>query len=340
MGDGIEQYEVVVGLEIHIQLNTATKAFCGDPNRFGAAPNTLTSAISLGHPGTLPRANAKQVEYAAKLGLALGCSINQQSYFDRKNYFYPDLPKGYQVTQDNAPICLGGSIDIEVNGQTKTIRLTRIHMEEDAGKSIHDISDKATMIDLNRAGVPLLEVVTEPDLRSGEEAYALLNEFRKLVRYLGISDGNLEEGSVRCDCNISIRPFGQETYGTRCEIKNVNSMRNAQKAIEYESKRQIRLIESGVAIEQQTRAFNAVKSDTETILRTKEDAHDYRYFPEPDLPIIHISDEQLSTWKTEQPALPWELEAKLINQHQLSRKEAKTLTKLGSSVRVLASFRL
>ena len=285
-------YETVIGLETHIQLSTFSKAFCSDAAAFGGAPNTHTSVISLAHPGTLPRLNKKAVEYAVKLGLALGCDINRHTTFDRKNYFYADLPKGFQTTQDRAPVCIGGSISLKIDKPVSgrhnpLIRIHHIHLEEDAGKSMHDQSPEHSYIDLNRAGVPLLEIVSEPDLRSPEEVAAYMEEMRRLVRWLGVSDGNMEEGSMRCDVNISIRPVGSTTFGNRCEIKNVNSMRFAKRAIEYEVNRQIALVEAGGKVEQETRGFDVANGVTYS-LREKENAHDYRYFPEPDLPPGHL----------------------------------------------------
>lgn len=320
-----DQYETVIGLETHVQLSTQSKAFCADNAAFGGAPNTHISAISLGHPGTLPRLNNRQIEFAIRLGLALGCTINQRNAFDRKNYFYTDLPKGYQITQDRAPICLGGSVEIEVNGKTKSIRLHHIHMEEDAGKSIHDQDPKNTLVDLNRAGVPLLEIVSEPDLRSGEEVDAFMTAMRQLVRYLEISDGNMQEGSLRCDCNVSVRLKGAEAYGERCEIKNMNSMRYARKAIKFETTRQIDLIERGGKVQQQTLNFDPVTGRTSP-LRTKENAHDYRYFPDPDLPPIVISDEMIEKVKAAMPPLPKELRQRLKNEFGLNDYDTNLLT--------------
>ncbi len=320
-----DQYETVIGLEIHIQLNTNSKAFCGDDAHFGGAPNTHVSAISLGHPGTLPRLNAQQIKSAIKLGLALGSEINSVNTFDRKNYFYADLPKGYQITQDNQPFCRGGSVMVKTINGERAIRTHHIHMEEDAGKSIHDLDPNHSFIDLNRAGVPLLEIVTEPDLRSGEEVEAYMLAMRQLVRYLDISDGNMDEGSMRCDVNISVRKKGETTFGERCEVKNVNSMRFAKRAIQYEVKRQIDLIESGGKVRQQTLNFDPETGVTSP-LRDKEDAHDYRYFPEPDLPPVHLSNEQIELWKSELPALPKELYAKFTKEHQLSDYDATILT--------------
>ncbi|RMF29385.1 MAG: Asp-tRNA(Asn)/Glu-tRNA(Gln) amidotransferase subunit GatB, partial [Bacteroidetes bacterium] len=266
-----ERYETVVGLEVHVQLHTRSKAFCGDDASFGASPNTQVSPISLGHPGTLPRLNARQVEYAVRLGLALGCEINLRSRFDRKHYFYTDLPKGYQITQDAEPICQGGALPIRTPKGWKPVRIHHIHMEEDAGKSIHDQDPQYSLIDLNRAGVPLLEVVTEPDLRSPEEVEAFMSAMRQLVRWLGISDGNMQEGSLRCDVNVSVRRRGTEALGARCEVKNLNSMRFARKAIEYEVRRQIALLEKGLRVEQTTLHFDPRTGRTSP-LRDKEDA--------------------------------------------------------------------
>jgi aspartyl-tRNA(Asn)/glutamyl-tRNA(Gln) amidotransferase subunit B len=306
-----EQYETVVGLEIHIQLGTHSKAFCGDSATFGGNPNTHISAISLAHPGTLPRMNKTQIEYAIRLGLAMDSSISLRNAFDRKNYFYADLPKGYQITQDRLPICIGGGIDVLVNGVKKHIRLHHIHMEEDAGKSTHDHDPNYSLIDLNRAGVPLLEVVSEPDMRSSDEVYEYIAAMRQLVRYLGISDANMEEGSMRCDCNVSVMKKGAIQFGNRCEIKNINSLRFAKRAIDYEAKRQIDLIESGGKVTQQTRSFDPVTGTTAP-LRDKEDAHDYRYFPDPDLPPIVLKAEDIMKIKATLPPMPWELRADFI----------------------------
>jgi aspartyl-tRNA(Asn)/glutamyl-tRNA(Gln) amidotransferase subunit B len=320
-----EKYELVVGLEIHLQLNTLSKAFCGDAVSFGDSPNVHVSAISLGHPGTLPKLNRQHVEKAVKLGLALGCQINHNSFFDRKNYFYADLPKGYQITQDKQPICIGGRIEIMVNGQLRSIRLHHIHMEEDAGKSIHDIDEQYSFIDLNRAGTPLLEIVTEPDLRSADEVAAVMTVVRQIARYLDISDGNMEEGSMRCDCNISVRLKGATEYGERCEVKNVNSMRFAKQAIEFELNRQIQILEQGGNIERQTLNFDPATGIT-TPLRSKEDANDYRYFPEPDLPPVVISPQQLAAIKDEMPPLPKELFDEFTQHFGIAPNDAFILT--------------
>lgn len=319
-------YETVIGLEAHVQLATASKAFCGDRNEFGGDPNRHISVVSLGYPGTLPRLNERQLEYAIKLGLALGCRINTESSFDRKNYTYADLPKGYQITQDRSPICMGGELPIRLkDGSTKNIRLHHIHMEEDAGKSIHVDGKPYSYVDLNRAGTPLLEVVTEPDLRSPEEVDAFMSGMRQLVRYLGVSDGNMQEGSLRCDVNISVRPTGQEAYGQRCEVKNLNSMRYARKAIEYEVARQINLIEDGGEVRQQTRQFDP-KTGKTSALRDKEDAHDYRYFPEPDLPPLKLTQDFIDSQQPHEQQLPWKAYAVLRQQFALSDYDASLLT--------------
>ncbi len=316
-----DKYESVIGLEVHVQLSTLSKAFCGDDASFGGDPNTHVSAISLGHPGTLPRLNKKQLESAVRLGLALNCSINKKNYFDRKNYYYPDLPKGYQITQDNQPVCVGGRLNITTKDRTKVIRIHHIHMEEDAGKSIHDLDTNYSLIDLNRAGVPLLEVVTEPDFRSAEEVDAFMNAMRQLVRYLEISDGNMEQGSMRCDCNISIRKKGETIFNERCEIKNINSMRFARQAIDYEFKRQVELAENGKKVLQQTLNFDPVSGKTSP-LREKEEAHDYRYFPEPDLLPIVITDEFIEEIRQSVSPLPWKIHDELIQKYKLSNYDA------------------
>ena len=284
-----DKYEVVIGLEVHAQMLTKTKAYSNDVNEYGSAPNSNISVVTLGHPGTLPVMNKKTIEFAIKLGLACDAHIAPAQHFARKNYFYPDLPKGYQITQDTTPICTGGSIVIRTDdGTEKSIGLTRIHMEEDAGKSIHDVDVYDTLVDLNRAGTPLLEIVSEPDMRSSMEAYHYLTEVRKLVRYLDICDGNMEEGSLRCDANVSVRLVGVSEFGTKVEVKNMNSIRNVQRAIEFEILRQIEVLESGGSLSQETRAFDALKGITIS-MRSKEAANDYRYFPEPDLPPITIT---------------------------------------------------
>jgi aspartyl-tRNA(Asn)/glutamyl-tRNA(Gln) amidotransferase subunit B len=314
-----------------MQLNTESKAYCSDRNEFGALPNTLVSPISLGHPGTLPRMNSKSIDYAVKLGIALNMRIHHHTHFARKNYFYADLPKGYQITQDQTPICTGGFLEIrDDENLIKRIGLTRAHLEEDAGKSMHDQDPFDTLIDLNRAGVPLIELVSEPELRSSKEAYNYLTELRKLVRYLDICDGNMEEGSMRCDANISVRPKGQQTFNPRCEVKNMNSIRNVQRAIEYEMKRQIDIYESGGTISQETMGFDAVTGSTYS-MRSKEMAHDYRYFPEPDLTPILIQEEKIRQIQSEMPALPSELFKKYVDVLGLSEYDASILTEYKSA---------
>ncbi|MCC7454856.1 MAG: Asp-tRNA(Asn)/Glu-tRNA(Gln) amidotransferase subunit GatB [Crocinitomix sp.] len=320
------KYQPVIGLEIHAQMLTQTKAYSSDKNEYGAAPNTLVSPITLGHPGTLPMMNAKTIDYAIKMGIACGSEITPEQHFARKNYFYPDLPKGYQITQDTTPICTGGEILIKDDqGQDKRIGITRIHMEEDAGKSIHDIDPFNTLIDLNRAGVPLIEIVSEPDLRSSQEAYNYVTEVRKLVRYLDICDGNMEEGSLRCDANISVMLKGSDKYGVRVEVKNMNSIRNVQRAIEYEITRHIIAIEKGETLYQETRNFDALKGATSS-MRSKEAANDYRFFPEPDLQPITVTKAKIEKLASEMPPLPQALFAKYTNELKLSDYDAHLLT--------------
>lgn len=323
-----DKYETVVGLECHIQLLTKTKMYSNDAAEYGALPNTNVSVISLGHPGTLPKVNKRAIEFAVKLGIATKSTITTENQFARKNYFYADLPKGYQITQDKTPICTGGYISFKMkDGLEKQINLIRIHMEEDAGKSMHDIDPFETLIDLNRAGTPLLEIVTQPDFRGGEEAYAYLNEVRKLVRYLDVCDGNMEEGSLRCDANISVRLKGTKEYGKRTEVKNMNSFRNVQRAIDFEIKRQIDLLEAGEDIAGETRSFNATDGST-FALRSKENANDYRYFPEPDLQPVFITEEYINTVKAHMPELPNDLLKKFTKEFGLSEYDALNLTDL------------
>jgi aspartyl-tRNA(Asn)/glutamyl-tRNA(Gln) amidotransferase subunit B len=321
-----DKYEVVIGLEVHAQLLTKTKAYSSDENIYGEAPNTKTSVISLGHPGTLPRSNAKVIEYAVKMGIAVGADIRERNEYARKNYFYADLPKGYQITQDTTPICNGGTIQIkDAEGKPKKIKITRIHMEEDAGKSIHDLDPFHTLIDLNRAGVPLIEVVSEPDVRSSDEAYQYINEVRKLVRYLDICDGNMEEGSLRCDANISVMLKGASEFGTKVEVKNMNSTRNVKRAIEFEIDRQIALVEEGKEVSHETRSFNAANNSTIS-MRHKEEANDYRYFPEPDLQAVIVTQEYIEKVKNSLPPLPSELFQKFTTEFGLSDYDANILT--------------
>lgn len=321
-----EKYTAIIGLEVHAQMLTKTKAYSNDINEYGAEPNTNVSVVSLGHPGTLPVMNKKTIEYAIRLGLACECEIAPYQYFARKNYFYPDLPKGYQITQDKTPICTGGRIIIKTeDGNEKEIGLTRIHMEEDAGKSIHDVDVYDTLIDLNRAGTPLLEIVSEPDLRTSAEAHNYLSEVRKLVRYLDICDGNMEEGSLRCDANISVMLKDSKEFGTKVEVKNMNSIRNVQRAIEYEIERQIEEVEKGNTIRQETRGFDAMTGTTIS-QRTKEAADDYRYFPEPDLQPITVSKEKINVVKETMPPLPRDLYFKYTKEFGLSDYDAFVLT--------------
>lgn len=320
-----EKYTAVIGLEIHAQLATKSKIFVGDAAMFGNAPNTTVSAISLGHPGTLPKLNKKAVEYAIRMGVACNCEISRFNIFDRKNYFYPDLPKGYQITQDRTPICKGGYIKVQTKEGERTLTLNRIHLEEDAGKSIHLPEEADTLVDLNRAGVPLIEIVTEPCLRSSEEAYALLTEIRKLVRYLGICDGNMEEGSLRCDANVSVMLKDAKKFGRKVEVKNMNSIRNVQRAIDYEIERQINEIERGHEIISETRTFDADSGKTFG-MRTKEELNDYRYFPDPDLSPMTVSEEWLESIKAEIPALPAELFKKFVEEYNLPEYDAQVLT--------------
>lgn len=321
-----DKYQEVIGLEVHVQLLTKTKAYSDDANEYGSLPNTNVSVITLAHPGTLPRSNKEVVNYAIKLGLACNCSITEFNHYDRKNYFYPDLPKGYQLTQDATPICVGGHVAITTkSGVKKTVQLNRIHMEEDAGKSMHLEGEEESLVDLNRAGVPLLEIVTEPDIRSSEEAYAFLTEIRKLVRYLEICDGNMEEGSMRCDANISVMLKGSETYGKKVEVKNMNSIRNVQRAIDHEIERQIMMIENNEEIASETRLFNALEGTTRS-MRTKEELNDYRYFPEPDLQPIVVDDAWIAGIKAQMPALPHELVKKFTEEYKLPEYDALVLT--------------
>ena len=320
-----DKYEVVIGLEVHAQLLTKTKAYSSDENIYGATPNTKTSVISLGHPGTLPKSNAKVIEYAVRLGIAVGSDIRERNEYARKNYFYADLPKGYQITQDTTPICKGGIITIkDADGNPKDIKITRIHMEEDAGKSIHDLDPFHTLVDLNRAGVPLVEVVSEPDVRSSDEAYQYINEVRKLVRYLDICDGNMEEGSLRCDANISVMLKGSTEFGTKVEVKNMNSTRNVKRAIEFEIDRQIELLEEGGTVVHETRSFNAANNTTIS-MRHKEEANDYRYFPEPDLQAVIVTEEYIAQVKSQLPPLPKELYSKFTAEYGLSDYDTNIL---------------
>ena len=319
-----DQYEIVVGLEVHAQLTTATKLFCSDSTLFGQDSNTQVSVISLAHPGTLPKMNKKAVELAIRLGLACHCEIVTNNYFARKNYFYPDLPKGYQISQHTAPICRNGYVEVTVGGEIKKIELNRIHIEEDAGKSVHDIDAHFSGIDYNRAGIPLLEIVTEPTLRSSAEAHAYVTELRNMVRYLGVCDGNMEQGRLRCDVNISVRKWGDDKLGTKVEIKNLNSIRFIKKAIDFEAKRLVDLLEAGEAIIQQTRGYDEPTGTTYAI-RTKEDADDYRYFADPDLPPFFITEEMIQSVREKMPPTQKEHIQALIQTYNLTPYDAGML---------------
>ena len=321
-------YETIIGLEVHCQLKTKTKLFCACPNEFGKGNNVNICPICSGQPGTLPVLNRHAVDLGIRAAIAIDADIQAESIFARKNYFYPDLPKGYQITQYEKPYCKDGKLRITLkNGNEKTIGVTRIHFEEDAGKSIHE--GGLTKVNLNRAGVPLVEIVSEPDLRSSEEAGQYLRALRSIVRYTGVSDGNMEEGSFRCDANVSVRPRGQKAFGTKVELKNINSFRFIEKAIDYEVERQIDLIEQGKPIVQETRLWNVTKNISES-MRTKEDAHDYRYFPEPDLPSLEISEDWIQRVKENLPELPERKKARFMEVYHLPEHEATLLTETQS----------
>jgi aspartyl-tRNA(Asn)/glutamyl-tRNA(Gln) amidotransferase subunit B len=322
----MNQWEIVIGLEVHVQLNTQSKIFSPTATTYGAPANTQASAVDLALPGVLPTINRDAVLKAICFGMAVGGTIEPRSIFARKNYFYPDLPKGYQISQFELPIVSGGSIRFEMGDTHHDIRLVRAHLEEDAGKSVHDAFGKLSGIDLNRAGTPLLEVVTEPDMRSPTEAVAYLRTLHTLVRYLDICDGNLQEGSFRCDANISIRPHGQRTLGTRTELKNINSFRFVEQALDYEIDRQIAVVESGGTITQETRLYDANQGDTRP-MRSKEEAHDYRYFPDPDLPPLLIGDDLLEEARAALPELPDNRHARFVNEYGLTVAESRQLTR-------------
>ncbi|HCM77802.1 MAG TPA: Asp-tRNA(Asn)/Glu-tRNA(Gln) amidotransferase GatCAB subunit B, partial [Cytophagales bacterium] len=322
----VDKYQPVIGLEVHAQLQTSSKIYNSDAAAYGGAPNTQVGVISLAHPGTLPKLNKRVVEQAIKMGLACHSEISRYQIFDRKNYFYPDLPKGYQLTQDRTPICIGGFIKVNVKSDKAIqIKLNRIHIEEDAGKSIHLEDEIDTLIDLNRAGVPLIEIVTEPVINSSEAAGALVNEIRKIVRYLDICDGNMEEGSLRCDANVSVMKRGASELGKKVEVKNMNSIRNVQRAIDHEINRQIAVLEKGGSIVSETRTFDVV-SGTTSSMRTKEELNDYRYFPDPDLSPLLVSDEWLDEIKATMPMLPEALLQKFISEYNLPEYDAEVLT--------------
>ncbi|CDC06360.1 aspartyl/glutamyl-tRNA(Asn/Gln) amidotransferase subunit B [Clostridium sp. CAG:343] len=320
-----EDYEVIIGLEVHAELSTKTKIFCSCPTAFGAAPNTHTCPICMAMPGTLPVLNEKVVEYAVKAGLATNCEISRNSKNDRKNYFYPDLPKSYQISQFDKPLCEHGYVEIEINGEKKKIRLTRIHIEEDAGKLNHDEFGGGSLVDLNRAGVPLIEIVSEPDLRSAEEVEQYLRKLKSILEYIEVSDCKMQEGSLRADVNVSIRKKGETKLGTRTEMKNMNSFRSIVRAIEYEVDRQIDVIENGGKIDQETLRWDDVSGKTFP-MRDKEDAQDYRYFPDPDLVAIKLSEEYIENIKNSLPELPESRKERYLQEYKLSEKDAKLIT--------------
>ena len=326
-------YEPVIGLEVHAQLKTKTKIFCGCSTAFGAPPNTHTCPVCLGMPGVLPVLNKKVVEYTLRMAIATNCNVSQNSRFARKNYFYPDLPKGYQISQYEQPIAQNGYVDIEIDGLKKRIGITRIHMEEDAGKLSHDPDRPLSMVDFNRTGVPLIEIVSEPDMRSPEEAGAYLRQLRSIVRYIGICDGNMEEGSFRCDANVSIKPQGSETFGTRAEIKNLNSFKHVENALRFEITRQKDILEDGGRVMQETRLWDPDKNRT-TSMRSKEEAPDYRYFPDPDLLPLVIDNEWIATVQKTLPELPEEKRERFVDQYKLPAYDAEVLT----SSRELADY--
>lgn len=319
-------YETVIGLEVHAQLLTASKLFCGCSAEFGAPPNTHVCPVCLGLPGSLPQLNGRAVELAMRAALALGCTVRERSVFARKNYFYPDLAKNYQISQYELPLNERGQLVVEVEGQRREVGVTRIHLEEDAAKNLHGgSSSQATMVDYNRAGTPLMEIVSEPDLRSADEAEEYLKRLREILLFLGVNDGNLEEGSFRCDVNVSIRPHGQDKYGTRVELKNINSFRFVHKAIEYEVARQIGVVQSGGKIVQETRTWSEAQNKT-LPMRSKEDAMDYRYFPDPDLPDLLVSEEQISAVRAALPELPAAKRARYVAELGVSAGDATVLT--------------
>jgi aspartyl-tRNA(Asn)/glutamyl-tRNA(Gln) amidotransferase subunit B len=319
------KYEPVIGLEVHVQLLTDSKIFCGCSNKFGAPPNTNVCPVCLGLPGAVPVLNKKVVEFATLASMALGCRINETSIFARKNYFYPDLPKGYQISQYDKPIGEFGHIDIEIDGEPKRIGITRLHLEEDAGKSLHEGSSDYTLLDLNRCGTPLCEIVSEPDLRSPQEAYEYLTKLKEIILFTGVSDGNMEEGSLRCDANVSVRPVGQKEFGTKAEVKNVNSFRFIREALEYEIERQISVLEEGGKVQQETRLYNPDQGKTYA-MRSKERAHDYRYFPEPDLLPLVVDEEMQARIRQTMPELPDARRERMVEEYGITAYDAGVLT--------------
>jgi aspartyl-tRNA(Asn)/glutamyl-tRNA(Gln) amidotransferase subunit B len=318
-------YEAVIGLEVHAQMLTESKIFCGCSTKFGSEPNTQTCPVCIGMPGVLPVLNRKALEFAIKTGLAMNCRISPYSRFARKNYFYPDLPKGYQISQYELPICEHGFLEILVEGKIRRIGITRIHMEEDAGKNIHEGGGNYSFVDLNRTGVPLMEIVSEPDIRTPREASEYMKKLRAILRYLGVCDGNMEQGSLRCDANVSVRPAGQREFGTRAEVKNINSFKFVEKALEYEIKRQIRLLEEGGKVIQETRLWDSSRGITES-MRGKEEAHDYRYFPEPDLVPVMPTNEWVNEIRATLPELPDKKRERFISEYALPEYDADLLT--------------
>ena len=324
----LAKYEPVIGLEVHVQLLTRSKIFCGCSTRFGDAPNSNVCPVCLGLPGTLPVLNKRAVEMGMRAALALNCTVHEHSRFARKNYFYPDLPKGYQISQYELPLATGGWVEIEHDGKTKRVGITRLHLEEDAGKSLHDgfpHSNEKTYVDFNRCGTPLSEIVSEPDMRSPDEAYAYLTTLRKILLYTGVSDCNMEEGSLRCDANVSVRPRGANEFGTKVEVKNLNSFRYLAKALEFEIERHVGILESGGRISQETRLWNQAAGRTDP-MRSKEKAHDYRYFPEPDLLPVHVGDQWRESVRSSLPELPAAKRARFVSDFAVTRYDAEVLT--------------